>query len=66
MKFFFSGDIMADVASKRQTTALFLSTTVTLTKRQTELTNLMGNLRCAREHAVQFFLQFFTQLNYTV
>jgi len=29
---------MTDVASKRQTTALFLSTTVTRTRRHTELT----------------------------
>jgi len=54
---------MADVASKQQTTALFLSTTVTRTTRYTELakklTNLMGNLCCAREHSVQFFVQFF-------
>jgi len=62
---------MADVASKQQTTALFLSTTVTRTRRHTELTkkmtNLMGNLCCAREHSVQFFVQFFfTQLNCTV
>ena len=57
--FFFSDNIMADVASKQQTTALFLSTTVTLTRRHTELTNLMGNLCCAREHSVQFFVQFF-------
>jgi hypothetical protein len=33
--FFFSDNIMADVASKQQTTALFLSTTVTRTRRQT-------------------------------
>ena len=62
--FFFSDNIMADVASKQQTTALFLSTIVTSTRRHTELTkkkltNLMGNLCCAREHSVQFF----TQLN---
>ena len=61
---------MADVASKQQTTALFLSTTVTRTRKLTEwtqkLTNPMGNLCCAREHSVQFFLQFFTQLNCTV
>jgi len=60
--FFFSDNIMADVASKQQTTALFLSTTVTHTRRHTELTkkltNLMGNLCCAREHSVQFFMQF--------
>ena len=54
--FLFSDNIMADVASKQQTTALFLSTTVTRTRRHTELTikltNLMGNLCCAREHSV--------------
>jgi len=55
---------MADVASKQQTTALFLSIIVTRTRRHTELkklTNLVGNLCCAREHSVQFFVQFFTQ-----
>jgi hypothetical protein len=61
---------MADVASKQQTTALFLSTTVTGTRRDTELTkkvtNLMENLCCAREHSIQFFVQFFTQINCTV
>jgi len=63
---------MADVASKQQTTALFLSTIVTRTRKHTELTkkltNLIGNLRCPREHSVQFFMQFFffTQLNCTV
>jgi len=54
---------MADAASKQQTTALFLSTIVTRTRRHTELTkkltNLMENLCCAREHSVQFFVQFF-------
>jgi hypothetical protein len=68
--FFFSDNIMADVVSKQKTTALFLSTIVTRTRRHTELTkkltNLMGNLCCAREHSVQFFVQFFTQLNCTV
>ena len=58
---------MADVASKQQTTALFLSTIVTRTRRHTELTkkltNLMENLCCAREHSVQFFMHFFTQSN---
>ena len=54
---------MTDVASKQQTTALFVSTIVTRTRRHTELTNLMGNLCCAREHSVQFFAQFFTPLN---
>jgi hypothetical protein len=36
--FFFWDDIMADVASKQQTTALFLSTIVTRTRRHKELT----------------------------
>jgi hypothetical protein len=36
--FFFSDNIMADVASKQHTTALFLSTTVTRKRRHTELT----------------------------
>jgi len=62
---------MADVDSKQQTTALFLSTIVTSTRRHTELTNLMGNLCCAREHSIQFFVQFFytnklPSLNYGV
>ena len=68
--FFFSDNIMADVASKQETTVLLLYTTVTRTRRHTELTkkltNLMGNLCCAREHSVQFFMQFFIQLNCTV
>jgi hypothetical protein len=54
---------MVDVARKQQTTALFLSTIVTRTRRHTgvpnKLTNLMLNLCCAREHSVQFFVQFF-------
>jgi len=53
---------MADVANKKQTTALFLSTSATRTRINTELakklTTLMGNLCCAREHSVQFFVQF--------
>jgi hypothetical protein len=60
--FFFSDNIMADVATKQQTTALFVSTTVTRTRRHTELTkklkNLVGNLCCAREHSFQLFVQF--------
>jgi len=31
-----------------------------------KLTNLMGNLCCAREYSVQFIVQFFTQLDCTV
>jgi hypothetical protein len=57
--FFFSNKIMADVSSKQQTTALFLSTTVTCARRHAELTNVMGNLYFAREHSVKFFVQFF-------
>ena len=67
--FFFSDKIMADAASKQQTTALFLSTTVIHTRKhgthKKKITNLMGNLCCAREHSVQFFVQFFIQLNCT-
>ena len=51
------------MASKQQTTALFLSTIVTRTRRHTELTKkltkLMGNLSRAREHSVRFFMHFF-------
>jgi len=61
--FFFSNNLMTDVANKQQTTALVLSITVTRTRRHTErtkkLTNLMGNLYCAREHSFQFFVQLF-------
>jgi len=64
--FYFSDNIMVDVASKQQTTALFLSTTVTrtrihteLTKKKKKLTNLVWNLCCDREHSVQFFVQLF-------
>ena len=61
---------MADVASKQQTTVLFLSTVVTRTRIHTELTKKTdkpdGNLCCAREHSVQFFVRVFTQLNCAV
>jgi len=62
--FFFSDNIMADLTSKQQTTALFLSTTVTRTRRHTELTkkkltSMMGKRCCAREHSVQFFVECF-------
>ena len=61
---------MANVASKQQTTALFLSTIVTQTRRHTELrrklTNLMGKLCCARKHSPQFFVHLFTELNCAV
>ena len=58
---------MVDVASKQQTTALFLSNIVTRTRRHTELTkkltHLMGNLYYAREDSVKFFVQFFLTVN---
>jgi len=69
--FFFSDNIMPDVASKQQTTALFLSTIVTRTRRHTELTKKTdksdGKQYCARERSVHFLVQFFfTHLNCTV
>jgi hypothetical protein len=42
--FFVSDNIMADVTSKPQTTALFLSTRVTRTRRRTALTKILTNL----------------------
>jgi hypothetical protein len=64
---------MADVVTKQQTTILFLSTVVTHThthketqRTDKEMTNVMGNLCCSKEHSIHFFVQFFTQLNYTV
>ena len=64
--FFFSDNIMADVASKQQTTALFLPTIVTRTRRHTELTKNWQTWweTCAVPENIQLFLvQFFTQLN---
>jgi hypothetical protein len=49
---FFPDSIMAVMASKQQTTALFLSTTVTRTRRHTELTSLIGKPCSAREGSV--------------
>ena len=40
-------------------TALYLFNIVTRTRRHTELTNLMGNLCCARENSVWFSVLFF-------
>ena len=57
---FFSYNVIAAVASKQQTTALFFPTIVTGTRRHTELTNLTGNLCCAREHSVVFHAFFYT------
>jgi hypothetical protein len=65
--FFFSDNIMADVASKQQMTALFLSTIFTRIRRHTELTKPDGKpVLCQRtfssiSHAVSS-----TQLNSTV
>ena len=61
---------MADVASKQQTTALFLSTIVVRTRRHTELTKTWQTWweTCAVPENIQFifFVQFFfTQLNCT-
>ena len=58
--FFFSVNIMADVASKQQTTALLLSTVVTRTRKHRtdkKLTNLRGNLCWDKEHSVQFLMK---------
>jgi len=69
--FFFSDNIVADVTSKQQTTALFLSTIVTRTRRQTELTKKNDKpdgkpvLR-HRTFSSVFRAVFFTQLNCTV
>jgi hypothetical protein len=59
---FFSDNIMADVASEQQMMPSFLSTSHTHKKTHRtdkKLPDLMGNLCCAREHSVQFFVQFF-------
>ena len=70
--FFFSDNIMADVASKQQTTALFLSTIVTRTRRHTELTKKKPDkpdgkpVLCQRTFSSVFRAFFFTQLNCTV
>ena len=49
---------MADVASKQQTTAFFLSTTVTR-RRHTELTKKTDKTDGNRERLVQFFRAIF-------
>jgi hypothetical protein len=68
--FFFPDNIMADVASKQQTTALFLSTIVTRTRRHTELTKKTGILDgkpvlCQRAFS-SVFRAVFLQSNCTV
>jgi len=53
---------MADVASKQQTSLVFIHHSHTHKKTHRtdkKLTNLVGNLCCAKEHSVQFFMQFF-------
>jgi len=55
----FSGNIMADVASKQQTIVLFLSTIIARTRRHTELTNLMGNLCSVRDNQFSISCSFF-------
>ena len=61
--FLFSDNIMADVASKQQTTALFLSTIVTRTRRHTKMTKKKNRQNwwetCAVPENIQFFVQFF-------
>jgi hypothetical protein len=62
---------MADAASKQQTTALFLSTIVTRTRKHTELTKKTNkhdgeNVLCQRTFSSVFRAGFFTQLNCTV
>jgi len=69
--FFFSDNITADVASKQQTTTFFLSTTVTRTRRQTELTKKTNKpdgkpVLCQRISSSVVRAVFFTQLNCTV
>jgi hypothetical protein len=68
--FFFSENIMADVASKQQRTASFLSTIVTRTRRHAELTkkltNLMKTCDVSENIRFSFSCNFFTQLNCTV
>ena len=69
--FFFSDNIMADVASKQQKTALFLSTIVTRTRRHTELTKKTDKydgkrVLCQRTFSSVFHAVYFTQLNCTV
>jgi hypothetical protein len=68
--FFFSDNIMANMASKQQTTALFLSTIVTRKRRHTDLTkkptNLMGNMSCKRAFSSVFRAVFYTVKLYSL
>jgi len=63
----FSDNVMADVASKQQKTALFLSTTVARTRRHIELTKPDVEICAVPENnQFSFSYSFFTQLNCTV
>ena len=69
--FFFSDNVTADVASKQQTTALFISTIVTRTRRHTELTKKTHKsdgkpVLCQRIFSSVFRAVFFTHLDCTV
>ena len=69
--FFFSDNIMADVARKQQMTALILSTIVTRIRRHTELTKKNWQTSwetCAVPENIQFSTScsFFKELNCTV
>ena len=57
---------MADVASKQQTTALFLSTTVTRTRRRTELTKKTDKLDGKSVLWQRTFISVFRCVFYTV
>ena len=67
--FIFAGSIMADVASKQQTTALFLSTIATRTRRHRELKKNWQTWweTCALPENIQFSFScsFFKQLHCT-
>ena len=61
--FFFSDNIMADVVSKQQTTALFLSTIVTRTRNNTEKPDGKPGL-CQRTFSSVFRAVLLTQLTF--
>jgi len=69
-RFFFLDNIMDDVTGKQETTALYLSTIVTRTRRQTELTKNWKPDRKPmlrqRTFSSVFRAVFFKQLNFTV
>jgi hypothetical protein len=71
LSFLLSDNIMADVASKQQTTALFLSTILTRTRRHTQQTKKKDKsdgkpVLCQRTISSVSRAVFFTQLNCTV